>query len=86
MLDKLDYVRRAHHVEETAIELGRGVMHAEGAIGELLAGADRDLSVLRRAHRHIERRVQQDWPASDQLIRAFFLVSAARAKIEKGQG
>ena len=86
MLDKLEYVRRARDVEETAIELGRGLVQAEGAIRELIVSADRDLSVLRRAHRHIERRVRQDWPASDQLIRAFFLLSAARAKMEKGQG
>lgn len=65
-----------------ALELSRSGVRGGRAIEVLLeaaAGAD----VVRRAHRLAEYAVQNGWPAPHEVVKAFFYLAAARARIDR---
>ena len=82
MRDLDEYLKQAESLEEAAIELGDKEPEAEKAISKLITAADADLSVLRRAHRHLEQKVKDRAPGAEAPLRAFFLLSAARQRLE----
>lgn len=86
MIDRGSLIDAAIRLEALALELGAGQTEADVAIGALMRAADGNVHVLRRAHRHCEREVSEQWPAMVPLLRAFFFLSAARQRVEVQAG
>ncbi len=76
------YVESARKVELMALELAQRNVEETFAIQSLIEASDGDLLVMRRAHRHCERALSEQWPAGAGLIRAFDYLSAGRRKLE----
>jgi hypothetical protein len=76
------YVESARKVELMAFDLAQRNVEDTIAIQSLVEASDRDLLVMRRAHRHCERAVSEQWPAEPGLIRAFDYLSAGPQQLE----
>ncbi len=76
------YVASARSLELLALDLARRNVDEGTAVGALLEAADGDVRVMRRAHRHSELALSEQWPAGPTLIRAFDYLSAGRGELE----
>jgi hypothetical protein len=76
------YVGSARDVEQLALDLAQRSVEESLATDELIAAARGDVRVMRRAHRHCELAMAEQWPAGDVLIRAFDYLSVARRALE----
>jgi hypothetical protein len=76
------YVESARKLELMALDLAQRNVEDTVAIQALIEASDRDLLVMRRAHRHCERALTEQWPAGVGLIRAFDYLSAGRRELE----
>ncbi len=82
MSDPQTYVEAARKVELMALDLAQRNVEEAFAIQSLIEASDGDILVMRRAHRHCERALSQQWPAGVGLIRAFDYLSAGRRELE----
>ena len=81
-LDVEAYVASARRLELMALELARRNVGGTAATRALIEAANGDVRVMRRAHRHCERALSEQWPAGVGLIRAFDFLSAGRQQLE----
>lgn len=77
-LDVEAYVASARRLELMALDLARRNVGGTAATRALIEAANGDVRVMRRAHRHGERALSEQWPAGAGLIRAFDYLSAGR--------
>jgi len=76
------YVESARELELMALDLAKRNVEPKSAIRSLIEKAGGDLRVMRRAHRHFERAISEQWPAKGALIRAFDYLSTGRQELE----
>lgn len=79
------YVDSARRLELMALDLAQRNAEEKEAVRTLIEGADGDIRVMRRAHRHVEQALVEQWPAGPTLIRAFDLLSAGRLELQARQ-
>lgn len=66
-----------------AIDLAQKHVQEMVAVSALIEAAGGDVRVMRRAHRHCELAISDQWPADQILIRAFDYLSAGRREMER---
>lgn len=76
------FVDSANSLELMAFDLAQRNVDETEAIRKLVEAAVGDVRVMRRAHRHCEQSVSDQWPAGQTLIRAFDYLSAGRREME----
>lgn len=76
------YVALARTVEHLALDLAERNTEEKAATRALIQAAGGDVRVMRRAHRHCELAMSDQWPAQRTLIRAFDYLSAGRRELE----
>jgi hypothetical protein len=76
------YVASALRLELMALDLAHRNVEEGAAVRALIEAADGDVRVMRRAHRHCELALSEQWPAGPTLIRAFDYLSVGRRKLE----
>jgi hypothetical protein len=76
------YVASALRLERMALDLAQRNVEEGAAVHALIDAADGDVRVMRRAHRHSELALSEQWPAGPTLIRAFDYLSAGRKELE----
>jgi hypothetical protein len=76
------YVKSAREVELMALALAHRNVEDKFAIQSIIEASDGDLLVMRRAHRHCERALSEQWPAGVGLIRAFDYLSGGLRQLE----
>lgn len=79
------YVASARAVEIMALELAEQDIDDEEAVAALIEAAGGDVRVMRRAHRHSEIALSDQWPAGPTLVRAFDYLSIGRRELETKQ-
>lgn len=82
MQDRNEYIEFADEIEALARDLGRRQVDSRLAVEQILTTTGGRVVALRRAHRHCERDILEEWPADQGLIRAFFYLGAARIRTE----
>ena len=83
--DAQTYVDSARRLELMALDLAQRNAGEKVAVQALIAAADGDIRVMRRAHRHTEQALTEQWPAGPTLIRAFDFLSAGRRDLQIAQ-
>ena len=76
------YVASARRVELLALDFAQRNVEEGAAVHALIEAAGGDVRVMRRAHRHREFALSEQWPAEPTLIRAFDYLSAGRRELE----
>lgn len=76
------YVASALRVEMMALHLAKEEAGDDEAVAELIEAAGGDVRVMRRAHRHCELALSEQWPAGRTLIRAFDYLNTGRQELE----
>ena len=76
------YLVDARNLELLALDLARRNVEETAATRTLIEAAGGDVRVMRRAHRHCELALSDQWPAGRTLIRAFDFLSAGRRELE----
>ena len=76
------YVASALWLEHMSLDLAQRNVEEGAAVRALIEAADGDIRVMRRAHRHCELALSEQWPAGPTLLRAFDYLSAGRRKLE----
>lgn len=76
------YVESARKVALMALDLAQRNVEDKFAIQSLIEACGGDLLVMRRAHRHCECALFEQWPAGVGLLRAFDYLSAGRRQLE----
>jgi hypothetical protein len=78
VIDPDAIVAAATEIERLAVTLASQHTDDARAIELVVQATDGRVRALRRAERHCRREILERWPAEDTLVRAFFLLSAAR--------
>lgn len=81
-LDAETYVASALKVEKVAFDLAQRDVEQTTAILTLIAAVEGDVRIMRRAHRHCELAVADQWPVGPTLLRAFDFLCAGRRELE----
>lgn len=76
------YVNSARRLELMALDLAQRNVEEPEAVRALIDAAGGDVRVMRRAHRHCEFAMSDQWPAGRTLIRAFDFLSAGRRALQ----
>lgn len=72
------YVDAARRLELMALDLAQRNVEETTAVSALIDAARGDVRVMRRAQRHSELAMADQWPAGRTLLRAFDYLSAGR--------
>lgn len=80
--DAQAYVDSARRLELMALDLAQRNVEEPAAVRAVIDAASGDVRVMRRAHRHCELAMSDQWPAGRILIRAFDYLSAGRREME----
>lgn len=76
------YVASALRLELLALDLANRNVDEAAAVRALIEAAKGDVRVMRRAHRHCELAMSDQWPAGRTLIRAFDYLCGGRRELE----